>query len=387
MRIPGLRKSWATGILLAVSHFLQYWKLYNREAEFGTPLHFSASSQYHRRKVAPGDTFWLVALLQGRLTLLGSLVVDDLLDRDQALERLGDKIYRATTYIVSRADSESSITEIDIQGIAQNLRFEGGVDRLPRSKAGKTDGKSLQSIRLLTSESAALLQQKLGHSRMSRDVNGSSRTILVDNLQTVLTALGGIASLNEIYEGVREFREDLTEPDIRRTIQQHSSDSIVFEGRKDIFYSVDGIGEGVWGLRSMLAKSPHASDLNQYEVGEGLKLPVRVRTETYRIIRDSVLTRKLKQLYAHRCQICGFSIALANETLYSEAHHIRPLGGEHKGSDHAANVLVLCPNHHAMLDIGAIRLDSGNLNVHSKHKISMQSINYHNRSIFNKHSD
>ncbi|MGA8618941.1 MAG: hypothetical protein WB660_10555 [Candidatus Sulfotelmatobacter sp.] len=53
-------------------HFLQYWKTYNPEKEVGTPLDFAASAQFNR--VKPGDTLWIVALRQHRLTLLGRLV-------------------------------------------------------------------------------------------------------------------------------------------------------------------------------------------------------------------------------------------------------------------------------------------------------------------------
>jgi predicted restriction endonuclease len=69
------------------------------------------------------------------------------------------------------------------------------------------------------------------------------------------------------------------------------------------------------------------------------------------------LARQLKLLYENRCQICGESITLPNGTRYSEAHHVRPLGRPHHGPDVAGNILVLCPNHHVMLDYGVIALE------------------------------
>ncbi|WP_019132000.1 hypothetical protein [Peptoniphilus obesi] len=37
---------------------------------------------------------------------------------------------------------------------------------------------------------------------------------------------------------------------IRAVIEKHSSDSTQFNGKKDLFYSVNGLGNGTWGLRS-----------------------------------------------------------------------------------------------------------------------------------------
>ena len=54
-------------------HFLQYWKAYNSETELGTPLDFAASAQF--KKLKPGDTLWIVALREGRPTLLRRLLV------------------------------------------------------------------------------------------------------------------------------------------------------------------------------------------------------------------------------------------------------------------------------------------------------------------------
>ena len=68
-----------------------------------------------------------------------------------------------------------------------------------------------------------------------------------------LRHLGGKGSYSEIY---REYEKiigktitDGQEAGIRKTIEDHSSDSKNYKGQKDIFYSVDGIGKGIWGLR------------------------------------------------------------------------------------------------------------------------------------------
>lgn len=59
------------------------------------------------------------------------------------------------------------------------------------------------------------------------------------------------------------------------------------------------------------------------------------------------------------------------------AHHIKPLGGEHNGPDVRENILCVCPNHHALLDYGAIKLDPMLLKG-----IERKYIDYHNEKIF-----
>ena len=109
--------------------------------------------------------------------------------------------------------------------------------------------------------------------------------------------------------------------------------------------------------------------------------PSRIPTTTLRIIRDSTLARFLKQIHNHACQICGDTIQLPDGTRYSEAHHIQPLGSPHDGLDIAGNILVLCPNHHAMCDYGAITLSLKMLTQHDEHEIDPQYIHYHNTVI------
>ncbi len=79
--------------------------------------------------------------------------------------------------------------------------------------------------------------------------------------------------------------------------------------------------------------------------------PKRIETMVRRIIRDTPATRLLKKQYDYRCQICNCRIEFGGDRYYVEVHHIQPLGGGHNGCDAQSNMLVLCPNHHAMFDL------------------------------------
>ena len=107
----------------------------------------------------------------------------------------------------------------------------------------------------------------------------------------------------------------------------------------------------------------------------------RIATTVYRILRDTELARQLKRDYKFRCQICDHTIELPDGNRYAEVHHIRPLGRPHRGPDSLGNLIVLCPNHHAMCDYGAIALVLEDLHVIEGHNLDPKAIAYHNERI------
>lgn len=113
--------------------------------------------------------------------------------------------------------------------------------------------------------------------------------------------------------------------------------------------------------------------------------------------RDTKIVRELKVLYRNCCQICGLALVNINGIGYSEVNHIQPLS-EHKGIDKKINMIVLCPNHHTLMDMGIITIDpkdkesilhvdENNLLhntklVITKHQLSEECIQYHHDNIF-----
>jgi HNH endonuclease len=85
--------------------------------------------------------------------------------------------------------------------------------------------------------------------------------------------------------------------------------------------------------------------------------PKKVKTEITRIIRDTAMTSGVKHANGFRCIVCGERLVRSDGYPYAEAHHLQPLGGEHRGPDVKANIVVLCPNHHAEFDFGAIAIN------------------------------
>ncbi|EPY09234.1 hypothetical protein PAALTS15_00035 [Paenibacillus alvei TS-15] len=205
--------------------------------------------------------------------------------------------------------------------------------------------------------------------------------IWLEDIKKTLVSLGGVAEYPQIYKTIYEYRDGEVPKTwkqiIQRTIQTNSSDSNAFSGKEDIFYSVKGIGNGVWGLREYKDRVLLGSDISN-------EIPTNVRKHitVYRILRDTELARSLKQLHKNKCQICGNVLNISEDRVYSEAHHIKPLGSPHFGPDIGENIIILCPNHHVLLDYGAIELDMNHIFNIKIHKISEEFINYHNNYIY-----
>lgn len=210
------------------------------------------------------------------------------------------------------------------------------------------------------------------------------------SVEDALLNLGGVASLRDIYAEVRRLRSSTGEtvpPSIdaviRKELEYNSSDSSNWTNKRDLFYSVDGIGNGVWGLRSKLPTEPVSSDINAPD--ESIESATRI-IAVNRIVRDTAMTRKVKALHNSTCQVCGNAVILPDGSNYAEAHHIIPIGSPHNGPDRPNNIVVVCPNHHAMLDFGCVRLDVSELSVAKGHTLAAESIEYHNTRIFTERS-
>ncbi|AZF01811.1 hypothetical protein C4J95_4380 [Pseudomonas orientalis] len=109
--------------------------------------------------------------------------------------------------------------------------------------------------------------------------------------------------------------------------------------------------------------------------------PDRAEVTTYRIIRDTLLARKVKQLHNYQCQLCDHTIVLPDGSRYAEAHHVQPLGTPHNGPDVLENIVCVCPNHHAELDYGARSLNHVDLHSVEGHSVGSRYLSYHNTNV------
>jgi len=153
----------------------------------------------------------------------------------------------------------------------------------------------------------------------------------------------------------------------------------------DYIKGKDGFGICRFKLQK-LSLMPEQIEYNKFEfqVNESDGITSRIPTTVLRIVRDTRLSRKIKELYNYTCQICGLRIEF-NGVGYAEAAHIRPLGKPHDGLDLINNLLCLCPNHHVMFDKGHFTINddfscdgiSQSIKVSNHHVLDMENLKYH----------
>jgi hypothetical protein len=141
-----------------------------------------------------------------------------------------------------------------------------------------------------------------------------------------------------------------------------------------------------------LGKVP--ADVSAEPEGESTRSQTARRKESVlRIVRDTKIIRDLKVLYNSSCQVCGYPpVRLSKTQFYAEGHHLRPLGKPHNGRDEKGNVLVVCPNHHVLLDRFAMTIDPDDCRsiismdkalqkkkLLLRHRLSKDNVKYHSQ--------
>ncbi|MBJ8107148.1 MULTISPECIES: HNH endonuclease [Bacillus cereus group] len=175
-----------------------------------------------------------------------------------------------------------------------------------------------------------------------------------------LKSLGGEATLEEIYEEVKARDNKVItktyQNTIRGTIYKKSSESQDFQGGEDLFYAVNGKGNGRWGLKDYQPAKENV-DLTEDDAGfpEGKK---KLRLHIYRE-RNSKLIRTVKDEFKSKnngklfCEICKFDYKEKYGELgedYIEGHHVIPVSELKEGSKtRVEDIILVCANCHRML--------------------------------------
>ncbi|HPT77398.1 MAG TPA: HNH endonuclease [Defluviitaleaceae bacterium] len=149
-------------------------------------------------------------------------------------------------------------------------------------------------------------------------------------------------------------------------------------------------------LRRIEPPETEARKAKEIICSQGNLHPQKVSYVTERILRDTRVIQELKVLYNYTCQVCNIPLNRGIGDPIVEGHHIMPLGKPHNGPDIPENVVILCPNHHALFDMGVITIDVAQRRVIHidpndslngsvlvlKHTINEEFVNYHNKYIF-----
>ncbi|TWT07330.1 restriction endonuclease [Planococcus sp. CPCC 101016] len=185
-------------------------------------------------------------------------------------------------------------------------------------------------------------------------------------IKAALVELGGQGTLKDIYNRIEERSNlDLTiftdwKSQIRNTMYRHSSDCEIFKGKigdeTDIFYSIEGKGNGFWGIRDFTPFGTNV-ELTEDDMGfvEGKKM---LRQHILRE-RDPKVIKLAKEKFKFEndgrlfCEVCGFDFYQKYGDLgedYIEGHHINPLSmTDDEQETKIQDIAMVCSNCHRML--------------------------------------
>lgn len=186
--------------------------------------------------------------------------------------------------------------------------------------------------------------------------------IWLDEIQAAMTDLGGDASYSDLNQRIQERNNiDLSSrkdwrAQVRGTIERFSSDSKVFAGKSDIFYSVGGIRSGHWGLRNFQATIENVN-LTEDDIGfpEGKKI---LRQHICRERNPKVIDQAKKIFKASHqgrlfCEACGFTFSDHYGDLgedFIEGHHKIPVRlFTEESKTNPEDIIMLCSNCHRMI--------------------------------------
>lgn len=187
----------------------------------------------------------------------------------------------------------------------------------------------------------------------------------LDEIIDVMKDLGGHGTILDITERVYERNimdfnaNPLVREKVRGTIYNYSSDATFFKGEvggsKDIFYSVDGLGKGHWGLRDFEPTEENV-DITEDDMGfeEGkMKLKQHIVRE-----RNPQVVKLAKQRFKEEhgrlfCEVCDFDFFEKYGELgedFIEGHHTIPVSElEENQKTKVKDIALVCANCHKML--------------------------------------
>lgn len=180
-----------------------------------------------------------------------------------------------------------------------------------------------------------------------------------ETVVAALRSLGGQARPAEIADEIRRLfpgphTANLLQS-VRARIQECSSDSHHWKMKRDLFYSVHGIGGGVWGLRDMDPLNPVNRDgfvdpAETFMAAEGAAV---LRTHLRRERSKSLIDRFKRQLKTFACSVCNFDFGKTYGELgcgFIEAHHKVPVAQLEPGAKtRLEDLAAVCANCHRML--------------------------------------
>jgi len=233
----------------------------------------------------------------------------------------------------------------------------------------------------------------------------------VSEIVYALTVLNGMGSLKEINNTIETHgilpaisRNPNWQANVRAEIQKHCSATKSYNGGSDLFYSVYGLGEGYWGLKSFLSDDDLDNPIIQREIHKIQSQDI-AQTEKAMLIKarigQGIFRDSLIKKYG-ACIVTGIS-----DRQLLLASHIKPWrSANNQERLSVENGLLLSPLYDRLFDSGLIsfnkqmkiiisgslpkadvakmRIDTDTSFIRSPSIELMRNMEYHNDKIFRR---
>lgn len=197
---------------------------------------------------------------------------------------------------------------------------------------------------------------------MTENLDTSYRAEIIRALEQ----LGGAASLAEINEqiynnGTMPYIETNNNwrDTVRATIQRHCKSTRSYRGAEDLFYSVYGLGEGYWGLKSQIenVELSNINPIEQRQINKIVSTQSLSQTEKEAIILSRRGQGEFRKRIIEKYKSCVVT-GISDKRLLI-ASHIKPWRSatniERLSSE---NGLLLSPLYDKLFDLGLITFNA-----------------------------
>ncbi len=181
----------------------------------------------------------------------------------------------------------------------------------------------------------------------------------IDEIIDVLKELGGDGYYEDIYDRIYDRKRmnfiGKWEASVRDAIERNSSDSEKHTGKRDVFYSVDGIGKGHWGLRNF---EPYGNNVNLTDDDSGFPEGKKELRKHICRERNPMVIKLAKEKFKAEhgklyCEACNFNFENKYGEIgqdFIEGHHIIPVSQIPEGyKTKVDDIIMLCSNCHRMI--------------------------------------
>lgn len=188
---------------------------------------------------------------------------------------------------------------------------------------------------------------------------------MLSQIIEAMNALGGHCYYKDLYAKIAELHPDCYEnyskignwkASIRANIERFSSDSKSFQGKNDVFYSIDGLGKGHWGLRTpdiTEQTMDYSADDEGFLEGKMAYKKHLVRERNHALKVQTI--KKFKATHGNNiyCEICGFDFYKTYGDIgkdFIEVHHTIPISTiKENEKTKVEDMALLCSNCHSMI--------------------------------------